>query len=352
MGFSLSSLDPGALAHQLVDSFMPKDMQWVGGLVGAAVDYECGNIPGAAAQAASALSDMKDLPQSSAAPKPGTAGASTSSNGSPAGASTGGSKVGASALLRSNNPPWAYEPAPPPARTTTTTTTTTTTAGTSTTTSTTSTNTGQAPAGGSQTAPQPASAATKTNPPSADWRAASTSSGLGIVGLIASLQSLHPATPAAPPPQTPAAAPPAAPATTTTTTTTTITSDVPAGAPPAAASTPPANGPATEGKSGRSHFAGASGSSAPTPASTTPASKPSSGDPSTISKDNFMNLSDDDFMKAIRDGKIPSEVTDSQEGTLEVQARMNHISEMNQMMTTMMQSMHQMKMGVIDNLKV
>jgi hypothetical protein len=65
-----------------------------------------------------------------------------------------------------------------------------------------------------------------------------------------------------------------------------------------------------------------------------------------------MNLSDDDFMKAIRDGKIPSEVTDSQEGTLEVQARMNHISEMNQMMTTMMQSMHQMKMGVIDNLKV
>jgi hypothetical protein len=65
-----------------------------------------------------------------------------------------------------------------------------------------------------------------------------------------------------------------------------------------------------------------------------------------------MNLSDDDFMSAIREGKVPSDVTNSQEGMLALQARMNHISEMNQMMTTMMQSMHQMKMGVIDNLKV
>jgi hypothetical protein len=65
-----------------------------------------------------------------------------------------------------------------------------------------------------------------------------------------------------------------------------------------------------------------------------------------------MKLSDDDFMKAIRDGKVPSDVTDSNQGMLALQARMNHITEMNQMMTTMMQSIHQMKMGVIDNLKV
>jgi hypothetical protein len=65
-----------------------------------------------------------------------------------------------------------------------------------------------------------------------------------------------------------------------------------------------------------------------------------------------MKLSDDDFMKAIRDGKVPSEITDSNAGMMQLQARMSHISEMNQMMTSMMQSMHQMKMGVIDNLKV
>ncbi len=64
-----------------------------------------------------------------------------------------------------------------------------------------------------------------------------------------------------------------------------------------------------------------------------------------------MKLSDDDLMKAVRAGKIPSEVTDSNDGMLELQARMNHISEMNQMMTTMMQSMHQMKMSVIENIK-
>src|SRR5260221_654822 len=77
MGFNLSSLlDPGAIAHQLVDSVLPNDMQWVGGVVGAAVDYECGNEVGAIQQGLSALSDLKDVPQNVPTSNP-TASAST-----------------------------------------------------------------------------------------------------------------------------------------------------------------------------------------------------------------------------------------------------------------------------------
>src|ERR1700749_493899 len=82
MGLSLDSLDPGALAHKLVDSFLPKDMQWVGGLVGAAVDYQCGNAVGAAGQAASALQDMQDIPQSSSAARSSTTSTSPPTTGS------------------------------------------------------------------------------------------------------------------------------------------------------------------------------------------------------------------------------------------------------------------------------
>ena len=57
-------------------------------------------------------------------------------------------------------------------------------------------------------------------------------------------------------------------------------------------------------------------------------------------------------MKAVRDGKIPSDVGDSNEAMLELQTRMNHISEMNKMMTTMLQSMHDMQMSIAENLKV
>jgi hypothetical protein len=62
------------------------------------------------------------------------------------------------------------------------------------------------------------------------------------------------------------------------------------------------------------------------------------------------NLCDDDLMKAVRAGKIPTDVTDSQAGMMALQARMDHISEMNKMMTSMMEATPQMKMGVIDNL--
>ena len=80
--------------------------------------------------------------------------------------------------------------------------------------------------------------------------------------------------------------------------------------------------------------------------------KPSSADTSKLGKDQFMNLSDKDFMNAVRDGKIPKEVTDDPAAMLALQARMQHITEMNQLMTSMMQALHQMRMSIIQNVRV
>jgi hypothetical protein len=307
VSFSLGSLgklfDPGAVVHTVVDASLPEDMQWVGGVAGAIVDLGSGNDLGALAQTLSALSDLQDLPQS---PTPNKE------------TPTGGTAPTAPALTKSD-PQWSYEPSPPPHLTTTTTTTSTTTT-------------------------------------SSDGSTSNQQAGVMLKRLQDYLEQRMspPKAPAQPAPPKPAAAPTSqvagwrgAPAswaakattpatvTTTTTTTTTVTGNAPATPPPTSQPT------------------GASlPSSSTTKGAGTPSAKPSDVDPSTLSKDNFMKLSDDDFMKAIRDGKIPSEVTDSQAGMLALQARMNHISEMNQMMTTMMQSMHQMKMSVVENLKV
>jgi len=288
MGFSLGSLlDPGAMAHQVVDSVLPKDMQWVGGVVGAIVDYECGNAAGAVKQGMSALSDLKDVPQSSPADKPG-ADASTDA----------AKKTALSSTQSAPNQQWAYEPSPPQPRVTTPATTTVT--------------------SGPGTAPASPAKPSRTPATSGGWRASvqpfvrPESPNLGLVG--------HP------PAQTATAASATGPASQTVTTTTTTSGR----------SSTPESAPSAKASAG---------------ASSTAAAKPSSGDPSTLSKDKFMNLSDDDLMKALRDGKVPPDVTDSQAGMMTLQARMDHISEMNKMMTSMMEAMHQMKMGVIENLR-
>jgi hypothetical protein len=75
-------------------------------------------------------------------------------------------------------------------------------------------------------------------------------------------------------------------------------------------------------------------------------------DPSTMTKDQFMALGNDAFMAAVRDGKIPKEVQDSPAAMQSLQARMNSISQMNQLMTSMLQAMHQMQMSIIQNVRV
>jgi hypothetical protein len=83
------------------------------------------------------------------------------------------------------------------------------------------------------------------------------------------------------------------------------------------------------------------------------AAKPAatSVDATTLSRSSFLALPDDAFMSAIREGKIPKEIADSKDGMLALQARMTQITEMNQLMTSMLQAIHQLRMGVIQNLR-
>jgi hypothetical protein len=85
---------------------------------------------------------------------------------------------------------------------------------------------------------------------------------------------------------------------------------------------------------------------------TTSAPKPTTPvDATTLSRSTFLALPDDAFMSAIREGKIPKEIADSKDGMLALQARMTQITEMNQLMTSMLQAIHQLRMGVIQNLR-
>ncbi|HVZ74691.1 MAG TPA: hypothetical protein VHJ20_20050 [Polyangia bacterium] len=75
-------------------------------------------------------------------------------------------------------------------------------------------------------------------------------------------------------------------------------------------------------------------------------------DPSQMTKDQFMALGNDAFMQAVKDGKIPKEISDSPAAMQSLQARMNSISEMNQLMTSMLTALHQMEMSIIQNVRV
>lgn len=65
-----------------------------------------------------------------------------------------------------------------------------------------------------------------------------------------------------------------------------------------------------------------------------------------------MALGNDAFMQAVKDGKIPKEISDSPAAMQSLQARMNSISEMNQLMTSMLTALHQMEMSIIQNVRV
>ena len=54
----------------------------------------------------------------------------------------------------------------------------------------------------------------------------------------------------------------------------------------------------------------------------------------------------------VTSGHIPPDVANSQTAMLQVQQRLNQISQMNQMMTQMMQTAHQMQMAIIQNFRV
>ncbi len=60
----------------------------------------------------------------------------------------------------------------------------------------------------------------------------------------------------------------------------------------------------------------------------------------------------DQFMKAVTSGKIPADVANNQSAMMQIQARMNQITQMNELVTTMMEAMHEMQMAIIQNIRV
>lgn len=83
-----------------------------------------------------------------------------------------------------------------------------------------------------------------------------------------------------------------------------------------------------------------------------PALSPPASTSAGVGTGGFLGLSDDALMKAVSAGQIPKEISDSPSNMLALQARMQHITEMNQLMTSMMQALHQMRMAIIQNVRV
>lgn len=65
----------------------------------------------------------------------------------------------------------------------------------------------------------------------------------------------------------------------------------------------------------------------------------------------LLALPSDQFMKAISGGAVPAGVADDPAALLQIQARVNDIAQMNQMMTSMMSALHQMQMSVAQNIR-
>jgi hypothetical protein len=283
MGFDVANLvklaDPGALAHAMADAILPPDMQWMGGLLGAAVDLQAGNPLGAATQALDSVKDLNEL-SAQQKQKPGPS--------EPAGG-------------------WQHEPSPPPlsSRSTEVKTSTTfsssrnvseTTTVTTSTTVSTSDSTSAAQTGKNVIADGKAVADAyfkptppASSPPPSAWRETSPSAGQPASGTLR-------------------ATPPI--------------SSLPFGH--------------DLGQAVIDSFRRMTGPK----------------DPASMSKAEFMAQDNEAFMKAVRDGKIPKEISDSPAAMQALQARMNSISEMNQLMTSMIQAMHQMQMAVIQNVRV
>jgi hypothetical protein len=337
-GFLKTVTDPGSIVNDLAHKFLPKDLQFLGGVAGAFVDYEMGNPVGAMQEGMSSLNDLSQNNLSSGKPS-GSPGAPTF--------------------------PWKAEPPPPMFLAT------------------------QSFAAAPPAAPAPASeglsgawhlgggapagappAASETKPaarptvsphlvfaaatPAASW----TRPGLFVPKSIAEGLPPQPAPSAwrgTPPPtrpttpsETAASAGPSSPAQTPSTPKASDASSTAPGTTTPPATPPPATRPSSTTPSST------------TPASTTPSpNTPSSTAPSSTggqavsdAAKAFINQGNDPLMNAVRDGAIPSAVSDSPAAMMALQARMNHISEMNQLMTSMMQALHQMQMSIIQNVRV
>jgi hypothetical protein len=69
------------------------------------------------------------------------------------------------------------------------------------------------------------------------------------------------------------------------------------------------------------------------------------------STSDIKNMSDADFMSALRDGNISPDVAKDPAAMLQLQERMNRITQMNQLMSQLLAAMHQMATSTIQNIR-
>jgi hypothetical protein len=65
----------------------------------------------------------------------------------------------------------------------------------------------------------------------------------------------------------------------------------------------------------------------------------------------LLALPSDQFMKAVSGGAVPADVAENPAALLQIQARVNDIAQMNQLVTSMMSAMHQMQMSIAQNIR-
>jgi hypothetical protein len=65
----------------------------------------------------------------------------------------------------------------------------------------------------------------------------------------------------------------------------------------------------------------------------------------------LLALPSDQFMKAVSGGAVPADVAENPAALLQIQARVNDIAQMNQLVTSMMSATHQMQMSIAQNIR-
>lgn len=89
-----------------------------------------------------------------------------------------------------------------------------------------------------------------------------------------------------------------------------------------------------------------------TPPPAAASAPPATGDKSAGADSDFFGLSDKDLMNAVASGKIPDSVAKDPAEMRELQARIDAITEMNHLLTSMLRALHDMQMTIIQNLRV
>ena len=85
------------------------------------------------------------------------------------------------------------------------------------------------------------------------------------------------------------------------------------------------------------------------PPSTSSADAASAANPQDLAA--LLALPSDQFMKAVSGGAVPADVAENPAALLQIQARVNDIAQMNQLVTSMMTATHQMQMSIAQNIR-